>query len=133
MPKTAAGLDVNPYDTSQNIQGGISYLAQLYKQFGDWAKALVAYNAGPTAAAAGTAPSVSLTYAQSVLNKSAAYGSTSDGTTSEVSTTSDGGVSTDFGTAYTEAGILGDLEQIPWWIWLALAGTAGLLLMARRD
>jgi soluble lytic murein transglycosylase-like protein len=46
-PATAADLGVNPQDTVQNIQGGVSYLAQLYNQFGDWATALAAYDWGP--------------------------------------------------------------------------------------
>jgi soluble lytic murein transglycosylase-like protein len=49
-PATAAGLGVNPYDTTQNINGGVQYLAQLLSQFGgDQSKALAAYNAGPGA------------------------------------------------------------------------------------
>lgn len=48
MPNTAAGLGVDPYDITQNIQGGVSYLSQLLNQFGgDTSLALAAYNAGP--------------------------------------------------------------------------------------
>ena len=50
MPDTAASLGVNPYDNTQNMQGGIKYLAQMLKTFdGDTTKALAAYNAGPQA------------------------------------------------------------------------------------
>jgi soluble lytic murein transglycosylase-like protein len=35
-------------DPNKNISSGIAYLAQLFKQFGDWATALAAYNWGPT-------------------------------------------------------------------------------------
>lgn len=38
----------NPYDISQNIQGGSRFLADLYRQFGDTTLALAAYNSGPT-------------------------------------------------------------------------------------
>ena len=47
MPPTAAGLNVDPRDPSQNIDGGVRYLAEQYSRFGDWRKALTAYNAGP--------------------------------------------------------------------------------------
>jgi soluble lytic murein transglycosylase-like protein len=50
MPATAAGLGVDPTDLTQNIQGGINYLAQMLKQFGgNVSLALAAYNAGPGA------------------------------------------------------------------------------------
>jgi soluble lytic murein transglycosylase-like protein len=49
-PATAADLGVNPYDTQQNIQGGVQYLAQLLSEFGgNTDQALAAYDAGPTA------------------------------------------------------------------------------------
>ncbi len=47
MPATAAGLGVNPYDQTQNIDGGVKYLAQLGRQFSDPALVAAAYNAGP--------------------------------------------------------------------------------------
>ena len=71
MPATAAGLHVNPSDPTQNIQGGLTYLQQLYNQFGDWKQALEAYNEGPGALqgqiAAGAAPT-SEGYAAAVLS-----------------------------------------------------------------
>ena len=53
MPATAASLGVDPTDLTQNIQGGISYLKQMYAKFGNWADALAAYNFGPGNVAAG--------------------------------------------------------------------------------
>ena len=48
MPKTAAGLGVNPLLVDENLKGGATYLQSLLKKYdGDKAKALAAYNAGP--------------------------------------------------------------------------------------
>ncbi|MBM3270062.1 MAG: lytic transglycosylase domain-containing protein [Candidatus Sericytochromatia bacterium] len=48
MPGTAAGLGVNPNDPKDNVRGGVKYLLQQLKAFGnDIPKALAAYNAGP--------------------------------------------------------------------------------------
>ena len=48
MPKTAAGLGVNPSIVDENLKGGATYLQSLLKKYdGDQAKALAAYNAGP--------------------------------------------------------------------------------------
>lgn len=46
-PKTAADLGVDPRDSAQNIQGGVTYLRQLMGQFGDPIAALAAYDWGP--------------------------------------------------------------------------------------
>lgn len=53
-PATADYLEVNPYDLTQNIEGGIRYLREqleTFKNTGDAATALAiaAYNAGPGA------------------------------------------------------------------------------------
>lgn len=49
MPGTASLMGVNdPFDTEQNIEGGIKYLQHCLHRFdGDLTKALAAYNAGP--------------------------------------------------------------------------------------
>ena len=49
MPQTARKLGVDPYDTTQNLEGGARYLAEQYRAFGSWRLALAAYNAGPGA------------------------------------------------------------------------------------
>lgn len=73
MPATAAQLGVDPTDPTQNIQGGIAYLAQLFQQFGDWATALAAYNWGPGNVAkygAAAAPSSTQNYVSTILANS---------------------------------------------------------------
>lgn len=71
MPATAASLGVtDPLDPTQNINGGIAYLAQLFQQFGDWATALAAYNWGPTNVmkyGAAAAPASTQNYVSSIL------------------------------------------------------------------
>lgn len=69
MPATAAGLRVDPYDESQNIDGGVRLLSQLYTRYGDWNYVLAAYNAGPTKAEMGPAawPTETQKYVPKVL------------------------------------------------------------------
>lgn len=47
MPGTAAQLGVDPFNPDQGIHGGARYLADMYRYYGDWDKALAAYNWGP--------------------------------------------------------------------------------------
>lgn len=68
MPATAASLGVtNAYDAQQNANAGASYLASLYRQFGNWNDALVAYNEGPGAFQASGAYASSAAYASTIL------------------------------------------------------------------
>jgi len=46
MPKTAAGLGVNPYDPAQNVAGGTALIGRLMKKYGNTDLALAAYNWG---------------------------------------------------------------------------------------
>lgn len=46
MPATAAGLGIDPWDPIQALKGAAQMMANLYHQYGDYAKALAAYNAG---------------------------------------------------------------------------------------
>lgn len=51
MPTTAAGMGVNPFDTTQAINGAAKLLGAYTARFGSYSDALAAYNAGPTAVA----------------------------------------------------------------------------------
>lgn len=51
MPGTARQLGVDAADLRANIEGGVTYLAQMLSRFGDPRLALAAYNAGPEAVA----------------------------------------------------------------------------------
>ena len=117
MPATADQLGVDPYDTAQNIQGGILYLRQLYQQFGDWTKALAAYNGGPGNVAKGTTPATSWQYAQEVLDLSQSYYSS--------------GAPTDFSAPGSQASVLGDVSME--WLLLAAVAAVGLVVIFRRD
>jgi len=64
MPGTARELGVNPYDTIENIRGGIRYLKMMHDRFGDWSLAVAAYNAGPRNVEKGYIPS---SYVRKVL------------------------------------------------------------------
>jgi soluble lytic murein transglycosylase-like protein len=49
MPATAAYYNVaNPFDISENIGGGVHYLADLIAKLGDWRLAIAGYYAGAT-------------------------------------------------------------------------------------
>jgi soluble lytic murein transglycosylase-like protein len=47
MPATASALQVDPYDPIENLRGGVAYLAELLRTYGNVRHALIAYNAGP--------------------------------------------------------------------------------------
>jgi len=84
MPATAAQLGVDPYNAGQNIQGGVTYLAQMLSRFTDPAQALAAYNwgAGNVQKAVANyggdwlsaAPSETRNYVSSILGSTAAAG-----------------------------------------------------------
>lgn len=47
MPGTASALGVDPFDETQNREGGKRYLAAQFEKYGNWQDALAAYNWGP--------------------------------------------------------------------------------------
>lgn len=48
-PYTASGLGINPWDPIQALRGAAQLMARYYHQYGNYTKALGAYNAGPGA------------------------------------------------------------------------------------
>lgn len=76
MYLTAVDMGVkDPFDTVQNITGGMRYLAIQYQRFGTWELALAAYNAGPkTVAKLGRVPNIPETkaYVAAVMAKASA-------------------------------------------------------------
>ena len=124
MPATAQGLGVDPYNQDQNINGGVSLLAQLYAKFGDWTKALAAYNGG------NNPPAVSYTYAAGVLDASTLFGGTGTGTGATDTT---GGAGAE-GASYDLASLVPDLGgNLNWWLLAAVGAAAVLVLLKRRD
>src|SRR5208283_4077528 len=95
------------------IQGGVSYLADLYAQYGDWTTALLAYNAGPGNVARGTVPAVSYDYASSIL--ASAGMSPTDAALEPASGTAS--ASTD-----DSGDVLAASTGIPTWAWVAGIG-----------
>jgi len=88
MPATAASLNVNPNDVSGNIQGGLTYLQQLYNQFGDWTETLEAYNEGPGALQSQLSSGITPTssgYASGILSAAGMLDSTASTDLSDVS------------------------------------------------
>ena len=116
MPATAAGLQVDPANLDQNVSGGVSLLASLYTQFGNWTQALEAYNAGPTAVTSGSVPASSEAYAAAVLAASGVP-----------DTADSGGSSADSG-SLANTGSMSDFLNSPVSLDLdALSGSSGML------
>ena len=127
MPSTATSLGVNPSDVTGNIQGGLTYLSQLYKQYGDWGTALIAYNEGPSNLASKGVFPVSQAYSDSIL--AAAGDLTSSGTSdfslgADLSALWNGGILTDTG---SDTG----LSALAWGSIAAVF--LGLLYLTSRD
>jgi soluble lytic murein transglycosylase-like protein len=74
MALTAKQLGVDQNDLNGNIHGGITYIAQLFEKYGDWSKALAAYNWGPGNVDSNSSfPQSVWNYVQKVLGLGNAY------------------------------------------------------------
>lgn len=136
MPATATSLGIsNPFDPSQNIQAGETYLQQLYSQYGNWTQALEAYNEGPgnlaKQLAAGTTPT-SAGYASQVLGGA---GISDSGTASSLGLPDDSSDTGDSSGLWDSLG-LPDLSAVSGSSWPVFAGLAvalfGLAAMASQ-
>ena len=67
MPGTAKQFGINPWDVTQAVPAAAKYLAAEYKHFGDWSKAVTAYNAGRGNVAKGTLRPESIAYGPKVF------------------------------------------------------------------
>jgi hypothetical protein len=121
MPRTAAGLNVDPYSLESNIDGGVRYLSQLLKSYGgDTEKALWAYNAGPGNVQRGIFPAETQNYISRILG----FLRPSSASSAEaVDATPDLSVGNVFGE--------GDSSTFSWLPWAAV-GLLGFVLLWRR-
>ena len=53
----------------ENIAGGLRCLRQLYEKFGDWSKAVQAYNSGPGNVLRGIVPAETADYVPEVMGR----------------------------------------------------------------
>lgn len=120
MPGTASDLGVNPSDVTQNIQGGLQYLQQMYQKFGNWTQALEAYNAGPAGNLAGSSG-----YAASILANAGDLGTDAATTATGISDTVSVDLGTDWGLPDVSPSLSGGLVAA-----LALGGVAFALWVA---
>jgi soluble lytic murein transglycosylase-like protein len=113
-PPTAVTLGIDASNLDQNLQGGVSYLAQLYQKFGDWGTALAAYNCGPGN------PQGCTSYANKVLAAQPGYASFDAAAVPDVSTAG----------FDVSAFLPSDLSVSPWLI-IGVVGVVGLWIALR--
>lgn len=71
-PSTAKSFGLtNPFDPTASIYAAAQYDAQNYQRFGNWYDALLAYNQGPGATAAGIQNPQAVAYADKILQNAA--------------------------------------------------------------
>jgi hypothetical protein len=75
MPATAKGLGIaDPFDVTQNIDGGVRNLASNFRTFHSWPQAIMAYNAGEGAVKSGRVPqSTRNTYLPAIIKNMGYY------------------------------------------------------------
>lgn len=71
MPATAKEVGIDPDDPIEAAGGAAIYLRRLHNQFGDWEKAVMAYNAGPGNISKGIVPKETQNYVSKVFGKEA--------------------------------------------------------------
>lgn len=79
MPDTAADMGIDPLDPAQAIDAAGRYLRQCYRMFGDWTRALAAYNWGMgnvQRKGLGNAPAETVAYYTDILRDVNAAGAT---------------------------------------------------------
>lgn len=118
LPGTAASVGVtDPFNPSQSITGGATYLAQQIQRFGSTFLGLVAYNEGPTALAnqlsSGSQPYPAATqYANSVIGGSASSANSGNTIGQQVGQIASG--NTNPSNLPTPASVVQNLSPIAW-------------------
>jgi hypothetical protein len=126
MPGTAAQLGVNPADLTANIDGGLTYLSQLYQQTGDWGTALEAYNGGLSHVQNGTVSTAAQSYSASVLaaagmspdsSATLAPAAASDDSVAAADSSDDSAITADVGVSSTVlvGGAIALAGLVAWW------------------
>lgn len=69
LPGTAKHIGVDPHDPIEAAGGAAIYLKRMHNQFGDWGKAVAAYNAGPGNIGKGRYPKETRNYVAKVFGK----------------------------------------------------------------
>jgi hypothetical protein len=127
MPATGASLGVtNPFDPVQSANAGAQYLESLYKQFGNWNDALIAYNEGPGTLSSGVVLPSSQSYADQILAASGYSASAvpTDSSVAPADGTGDGS-GIDLSTVFADSSVSVGGANSGW----LLAGAVGLLAL----
>jgi len=117
----------DPLDPQQNIDAGVSMLAQLYNQYGgDTTQVLWAYNAGPGSVTSGNMPPSTASYVADVLAAQPSYGSALPADSDVSDETADTSDTTETGSNFFTSDITIGGVDVPGY---ALAAGGALLLV----